>query len=208
MKKISKNCKIEIKKLRFYKFDDFINISERIEEYLSELTDEIHAILPENVDIQSIDYLLYEILLNIYKHSKFENAYIQFIVYDSGNIDICIIDDGIEIPKSFKEANITFKNDCESIYGAINGETTDKEKYKLHGRGLNSSARITASGFNGEMLIASGTGICIINKDGAETYLNEHEIKGTFIIIRIDNKKIDNIYDYLKHEKINRIKGD
>lgn len=204
-KKISENSEIEIKKLKFYKFTDFISISDKIENYLSEFTDETHKILPKNVDIQSIDFLLYEILLNIYKHSKFKNAYIQFIIRDSDKIDICIIDDGIGIPGSFKEASFDFENDCESIYGAINGKTTDKEKYNLHGRGLNSSARITSLGFDGEMLIASGTGICIINKNGAKTYLNENKIKGTFIIIRINNKKIDNIYDYIKHEKINRI---
>lgn len=203
--KISKNSKIEIKKLEFYKFSDFISISDKIEDYLSEFTEETHGLLPKNADIQSIDFLLYEILINIYKHSKFKNAYVQFNIHNDYNIDICIIDDGIGIPGSFKEASFDFENDCESIYGAINGETTDKEKYNLHGRGLNSSARITTLGFDGEMLIASGNGICTINKNGAKTYLNENKIKGTFIIIRIDNKKIDNIYGYLKHEKINRI---
>ena len=202
---IPENSKIEIKKLKFYRVDDFLKVSDKIEYYLSEFTDEIHEILPENGDIQGIDFLLYEILLNIYKHSKFENAYIQFIIHTDNKMDICIMDDGIGIPGSFKESSINFENDCESIYGAINGKTTDKEKYNLHGRGLNSSARIITLGFEGEMLIASGNGICLINQNGAKTYLNKNKIKGTFIIIRINNKKVENIYDYLKHEKINRI---
>lgn len=204
-REISDKRKIEIKKLKFYRYSDFLRISDKIECYLSEFTDETHEILPENADIQSIDFLLYEILINIYKHSKFKNAYIQFNIHDEDKIDICIMDDGIGIPGSFKEASFNFENDCDSIYGAINGKTTDKEKCSLHGRGLNSSARITTLGFNGEMLIASGHGICIIDKNSAKTYLNENIIKGTFIIIRINNKKVDNIYDYLKHEKINRI---
>ena len=147
----------EIKKLKFYSFNDFLNVSDKIEDYLSELTDEISKILPKNVDIQSIDFLLYEILINIYKHSKFENAYIQFeITNNEDMIEIYIIDDGIGIPGSFKDASFNYKKDSEAIYDAVNGKTTDKEKYNLHGRGLNSSARITTLGFGGEMLIASG----------------------------------------------------
>ena len=98
-----------------------------------------------------------------------------------------------------------FKNDSEAIFEAINGKTTDKEKYNLHGRGLNSTARITTLGFDGEMLIASKSGFCIITKNGAKTYENKNQINGTFIILRLSNKKIDNIYDYLKYEKINKI---
>lgn len=196
----------EIKKLKFYKFSDFINISDKIESYLSELTDEISKILPNSLDIQGMDFLLYEILINIYKHSKFENAYIQFNIKNNERIiEIYILDDGIGIPGSFKDASFNYYNDNEALFDAINGKTTDKEKYNLHGRGLNSSARITTLGFDGEMLIASGNGICLINKKGAKTYDNKNKINGTFIILRINNKKIENIYEYLKYEKINKI---
>lgn len=196
----------EIKKLKYYKFSDFINTSDKIESYLSELTDEISEILPKNVDIQGIDFLLYEILINVYKHSQFENAYMQFNVGDDEEIiEIYIIDDGIGIPGSFRDASFHYDDDNEAIYDAINGKTTDKEKYNLHGRGLNSSARITALGFDGEMLIASGEGICSINRNGAKTYANENKINGTFIVLMINNKKIEDIYEYLKYEKINRV---
>ena len=43
------------------------------------------------------------------------------------------------------------------------------------------------------MLIASGKGICIINEHGAETYLNKNKMQGIFIVMRINNKKIDNL---------------
>ena len=121
-------------------------------------------------------------------------------------INLCIIDDGIGISGSFKEASIPYNNDCEAIFEAVNGKTTDKEKYKLHGRGLNSSARITTLGFEGEMLIGCGKGVCLINSNGIKTCENKYEINGTFIILRIPNRKIDNIYEYLKYEKINRIR--
>lgn len=204
--KLLKN-KYEIRKLKHYKFNDFINVSDEIENYLSEFSDELIEMLPKNIDIQSIDFLLYELLINIYKHSKFENAYIQLDTSQDNSIDICIIDDGIGIPGSFKEALIDFESDSDVIYEAINGKTTDKEKYKLRGRGLNSSVRITTLGFGGEMLIASEHGICIINKKGAIRYSTENRITGTFIIVRIQNKKVDNIYEYLKYEKITDITG-
>lgn len=204
--KLLSNESLNIKKLKYYRFTDFITISDKIENYLSELTDEIINLFPKNIDIQSIDFLLYEILINIYKHSRFKNAFLQIILYNNGeNIDICIFDNGIGIPGSFKEASMDFKNDSEAIFEAINGKTTDKEKYNLHGRGLNSTARITTLGFDGEMLIASKSGFCIITKNGAKTYENKNQINGTFIILRLSNKKIDNIYDYLKYEKINKI---
>lgn len=135
---------MEYKKLKNFKFDEYFTISDQIDEYLSELSDEIIDALPENIDIQSISFLLYELLINIYKHSKFENACINIKIEDE--IEIQIIDDGIGIPGSLSEGNINYSNDCEAIYGAINGKTTDKEKFNLHGRGLNTSARITTIG--------------------------------------------------------------
>lgn len=49
------------KKLKYFEFSDFLNISEKIEEYLSELTNEIENFLPDAIDTQSINYLLYEV---------------------------------------------------------------------------------------------------------------------------------------------------
>lgn len=116
------------------------------------------------------------------------------------------MDDGIGIPGSFREASIDFYDDSEAIFEAINGKTTDKEKYNFHGRGLNSTARITTLGFKGEMIVFSGNGICIITKDGIKTCENYKFVNGTLILLKIPITKIDNLYNYLKHEKINKIK--
>ncbi|WP_405306291.1 ATP-binding protein [Methanobrevibacter sp.] len=204
---LNKNI-LKIKELKYYKFNDFHNISDEIEEYLSEFIEESIELLPRDMDYQSVYFLLYEILINVYKHSKFHNAYLQIIIHNKENIDICIFDNGIGIPGSFKEASMESDNDCEAIYDAINGKTTDKEKFVIHGMGLNTTSRLTTLGFDGEVLIASGSGVCEITKEGAKPYLNSHEITGTFVILRIKNKKIDNIYDYLKYETINKISED
>ena len=105
------------------------------------------------------------------------------------NLDIFIYDDGIGIPGSFKEANMNFNNDGEAIFESLNGKTTDKEKFNLHGRGLNSTARITTLGFEGEMLIFSGNGMCLVTKNGIDIRKNENSINGTFISLQINNKK-------------------
>ncbi|WP_295610796.1 ATP-binding protein [uncultured Methanobrevibacter sp.] len=193
--------KTKTKKLKFYEFNDFLNVSEKIEEYLSDFTDEIEKLLPSDVDKQSINFLLYELLINVYKHSKFRNAHIE--INNDENITILIHDDGIGIPKSFKDAKIKCSNDGKAIFYAVNGKTTDKEKFNLHGRGLNSTARITTLGFEGKMIISSGNGTCKITKNGINIIQNKTFIDGTFILLRINNKKIDNLYEYLKFEKIN-----
>ena len=192
------------KKLKYFEFSDFLNISEKIEEYLSELTNEIENFLPDAIDTQSINYLLYEELINVYKHSKFKNAYVQ--IKTNENLDIIVYDDGIGIPGSFKEATLNYNSDGEAIFEAVNGKTTDKEKYNLHGRGLNSTARITTLGFEGKMLISSGKGSCMMTKKGINIHENKNFVNGTFILLQINNNKIDNIYKYLKYQRINEIK--
>lgn len=196
----------KVKKLRYYKFTEYNNVSSNIDEYLSSFTDTVSELFPDDTDINSVDFMLYELLTNVYKHSRFKRTYLQIITPDDENIEIRIFDNGIGIHGSFKNASIASTDDSEAIYEAINGKTSDKEKYGLRGRGLNSTARLTTLGFNGEMIIASGNGFCVITKEGAKTFINHDKIKGTFVILKIENKKINNIYSYLKFENINKIK--
>lgn len=191
---------IPLRKLKEYDYSDYFQVADEIEMYLSDLTDEIVELIAPNLDFQSINLLFYEMLTNIYKHSKCNNAYILCQLYPRANtIDICIIDDGITIPGSFEEKDIGFVDDSEAIYDAINGRTSDKEKANLHGRGLNTTANITSQGFRGEMLIASRNGVCTVNQKGIRTWKNDMPcIDGTFVTLRINTNKIRNIYDYLK----------
>lgn len=124
---IINNKSLRIKELKYFEFNNYSPVAEKIDEYLASFTDDAFKLLPTDIDIQGIEYLLYEILVNVYKHSKFENAYLQLIFHDeSQNIEICIFDNGIGIPESFKEASMDSENDCEAIFEAINGKTTDK----------------------------------------------------------------------------------
>lgn len=112
--------------------------------------------------------------------------------------DVCIIDDGISIPGSLEETGIFFDEDAEAIFNAINGESSDKEDFGLHGRGLNTSASITSLGFGEEMLISSRNGTCTINGSGIKLWKNVPYIQGTFISLRVNTNKIKNIHEYTK----------
>ncbi len=197
---------IPLRRLKTFGTDDYYYKTEKIENYLDSLSNEIIELIEAQDNNQSINLLFYEIITNIYKHSNCNNAYILCQKYPNvKTIDICMIDDGISIPGSFEEAGISFNNDSESIYEAINGKTTDKEKAELHGRGLNTSANIISLGFGGEMLVASRNGVCTINKRGVRTWdKNMPFIDGTFITLRINTNKINNIYEYIKRREINK----
>lgn len=54
------------------------------------------------------------------------------------------------------------------------------------------------------MFIFSGTGACLITKDGIKLLENKESVPGTFILLQINNKKVDNIYNYLKYEVIHK----
>lgn len=198
---------IPLRKLKEFKYSDYFQVADEVEMYLSDLTDEIVELISPNLDFQSINLLFYEMLTNIYKHSQCDNAYILCQKYPRVNIiDICLIDDGITIPGSFEANCMDFVDDCEAIYEAINGRTSDKEKDNLHGRGLNTAANITSYGFRGEMLIASRNGVCTVNKRGIKTWKHNMPcIDGTFVTLRINTNKI-NIYNYL--ERMEYVKTD
>lgn len=193
---------IPLRKLKKFQYSEYFQVADEIEMYLSDLTDEIVELIYSDIDFQSINVLFYEMLTNIYKHSQCTNAYILCQKYPRVNIiDICLIDDGITIPGSFESNCMDFTDDCEAIYEAINGRTSDKEKANLHGRGLNTVANITSQGFGGEMLIASRNGVCTVNKRGIKTWKhNVPCIDGTFVTLRINTNKI-NIYNYLERRE-------
>lgn len=190
-------------RLNRYPVNEYGILSEEIESYLDNVTDDILKFLPNNVDLDSIFYLLYELILNIYIHSRFKNAYILGQKYPKINtIDICLIDDGITIPGDFEKSNFDFNSDGEAIFDAINGKSTDKGKVGLHGRGLNTSARLTSLGFGEEMFIVSRNGMCRINSKGAKIKdIQEPYIKGTFIAVRVNTNKINNLSNYYKKVK-------
>ena len=195
-----------LRQLKKFHYDNTYGLADKVEEHLSQVTDEIFNLFDLNLDLNGINLIVYEMLTNIYKHSQFENSYILCQKYPNANkLDICIIDDGITIPGSFEDADIKFINDSEAIFEAINGQTSDKEDYQLHGRGLNTTASITSLGFGGEMLIASRNGVCTVYPRGVKLWNNGMPIiDGTFVTLRVNTNTKSNI-NYAKRREFEKI---
>ena len=188
-----------IKKLEKIKYNKFFLVEDKINSYIFDLIDEILISINFNGDKQSFNFICSEILMNIYKHSKFKNSVILCQNFkEDGLIDICFFDDGITIPGSFEKINLNFNSDYEAIINAINGQTSDKEKENFHGRGLNTVVSITTLAFEEEILILSRKGICLLNKHNIKMFNeNSLSINGTLILIRINNNIIKNINKYI-----------
>ncbi len=192
------------KKLKNFPHNYFSH-SNKIDNYVEKISDEILDAIPIDLDYTSTYFVLFELLNNIFKHSLFENSYVLCQTFRAENIvEICIIDDGIGIPKSLAENNLSFDKDSEAIFNAINGASSDKENEKLKGRGLNTTANIVSLGFEEELLIASGNGLVVVNKFGVNCVDNINSfLDGTLICLRINTKKF-NIYNYLKNVEFKR----
>ena len=198
---------IPLRQLKRFPFTNYMHNPDIIEGYLDELTNEILSLIPLDLDSNGTNLLLYELLTNIYKHSRFKNAYILCQKYPNINkVDVCIIDDGVTIPGSLEEVGNYYEDDSDAIFNAINGATSDKEKYELHGRGLNTSVSIASLGFGEEVLIGSRRGFCTINKRGVRLWNKGLPlIEGTFISLRINTNKIKDITNYTRRRTFYKI---
>jgi hypothetical protein len=144
-------------------------------------------------------FLISEMLNNIFDHSNFKNAYILAQDYTTLNtIDISIMDDGISIPGNFEKSSFEFENDCDAIFQAINGKSSDILKNGMRGTGLNSSINLVTNGNKGSFLVASREGLVFIS--GKNTIFKEVEkgfLNGTLISFRLNKEKTD-IYPYME----------
>jgi len=199
------------------KFDENTKIPfEKLPKHMSpkrigDFSSRLKPLLKNYIDYESFDLLLYETINNIYDHSRFNNAYTMIQQYPrEDTTDICIVDDGVTIPGNFENVGMEFDNDAESILSAINGMSTDKYGYKIRGFGLNTIAQISTLCFKEEMVIASRKGLCVITDNGVRLYdIGDKYVDGTYIGIRINESKIDDLSSYyserVKFRKIGKI---
>lgn len=134
--KILDETKYKIKKLNTKEDNSFEATNELIEEL---------NIPPKNQN--TMKFIFYELTGNIYDHSKFSEACISGKSSD-GNYDFIVKDNGISISDSFKNANYSFKNDCDALIKAVNGLSTKNDLgYIERGTGLNNTTNIVVNGF-------------------------------------------------------------
>ncbi|MEA1907478.1 MAG: ATP-binding protein [Euryarchaeota archaeon] len=145
------------------------------------------------------NYLIGELIDNVYEHSEFSTARVMAQKYINKRfVEISILDDGISIPGCFEKHDAHFSDDCIAIASAINGKSTKDDG---RGFGLGSSVKLYVDGLCGELLLVSRNGALYKNRDKELKYNtgNAYQLHGTLISIRVPYPvlQIDNIYDYI-----------
>jgi hypothetical protein len=144
--------------------------------------------------------LIDELVDNIYEHSEFSNAAVMAQRYDRKEIiELCILDDGISIPGSYKKHLGLEFDGVKAIEEAINGRSTKSEE---RGHGLYDSIKLVSEGMSGEIMIVSGDGIFYRDKSNNKLYSLQDEnyrLDGTLISIRLPFQRKDVLwYEYIQ----------
>jgi hypothetical protein len=148
----------------------------------------------------TVRYLLWELIDNIYQHSDFSSAFVMFQKYPlKGFTELCIIDNGISIPKSYELKKYRFKTDIEAFQLALKGISTKSDRER--GYGFRTSLEILRKGLSSTCFIASRNAALIADRETLEVCsigkLNIYQ--GTIISTRIpETSKKVNLYDYLE----------
>jgi hypothetical protein len=151
--------------------------------------------------INAFNFLIGELIDNIYQHSEFTNASIMAQRYEKkGFSEISIFDDGVSIPTCFERHGLYSSHDSIAIQKAVNGLST---KDQTRGYGLTSSINLYVNGVGGSLLLISRNGAIYIKGDGHNdgnlyNLSGKYGLKGTLITFRIPYPVQEvNIYDYI-----------
>ncbi len=172
----------------------------------------------ENLDSEYGGYFVLrhtisELANNVYDHSKIEISGGQSYIFaklheDYKKLDLCVIDDGLSIPRLFEKSNVSFENDCKALEMAINVFSTVSSNDYERGNGLRTIVRLIAEGNGGEILIVSrNAGLHICGKNYRYySFDDEFGFDGTLVSIRLNKFEVQNIYELLEPQKLNNYK--
>jgi hypothetical protein len=145
---------------------------------------------PEETDGSStvtLAYALREIIRNVFEHSKAREAYICGQRRSNGSVEIAIIDQGIGIFNSLKNA-FKIKDPVDSLELAIEpavsrttGPRGDKNEHGNSGYGLYVLSRLGLD--YGKFLLGSGDGCLRMDKEGRT--IDKFSFKGTVVGLRL-----------------------
>ena len=145
--------------------------------------------------MNALQYLINELIDNIYQHSQFSKAYLGVERYDDMFM-LCICDDGITIKQSLQKIQPTIADGSEAIKKALQGVSSKNEQ---RGWGLSSTVSIARHGYHAEILIVSSDGACWIKDDEQNLFnLDDASYHGTLLEFRmkLPIPTVD-IYEYL-----------
>jgi hypothetical protein len=135
----------------------------------------------------TLAYALREIIRNVFEHSKAKEAYICGQRWSNGRVEIAIIDQGIGIFNSLKNAfRINDPVDSlelatEPAVSRTTGPMGDKNEHGNSGYGLYVLSRLGLE--YGKFLLGSGEGCLRMDKEG--TSIDKFSYKGTVVGLRL-----------------------
>lgn len=136
-----------------------------------------------------LEYVVYELVNNVYQHSKCTNAYIMAQRYEKrGLVELALIDNGITIAGSLRSSGrINDKvSDSSAICKALEGYSAKPEPGR--GYGLSTSIRMITEELQGEVLMVSGKGLVYLTykEDEGIGFISDLAtyLKGTLVSLR------------------------
>lgn len=152
----------------------------------------IKLIEPDSEWEYAFDYLITELIDNIYQHSEFSSAHIFAQKFPKKKYtETCIIDNGITIPGSFSKFGLEYNNDADAIKQAVNGTST-KDEFNHRGWGLNSIVKAFSNNM-GQLFIASGDGAILFSQGKTLLYSLEenYSMDGTLVTMRVPSTQMN-----------------
>lgn len=147
----------------------------------------------------AFNYLMGELVTNIYEHSKFSHAFVMAQKYEhKGFVEIAFIDNGITIAGSYEKTGMKITS-IDALKAALRGKST---KDKDRGFGVSTSVKLVTEGLKGQIIIVSNKAAYYAPNDKqANLYTLDpsSELNGTLIGVRLPYPcpKV-NIYDYVE----------
>lgn len=147
----------------------------------------------------AIYYPIIELVANVFEHSKKDEGFVFGQYYPNKQyVDICIVDCGRGLSKSYEEELKMQLTDKQAISQAMEGRSTKPDKDR--GYGVRTSKRVVAEALGGGFVYISGNAGLLVEKD--KTYLTElpeFYWQGAIVAFRIPKptQAVD-IYPYLE----------
>lgn len=157
------------------------------EKLTSCFTEMIYKIFERTKGIKdAVDYPLTELVANIFEHSKSASGYVFAQFYPKKKyLDICIVDTGRGLAKSYNEEVGFGLSDEQAIRKALEGFSTKPNRHE-RGYGLNTSKKLICQGLGGGFVLLSGSAVFISSgKKEMIAQLNNFYWQGVIIAYRM-----------------------
>lgn len=134
----------------------------------------------------AIYYPISELITNIFEHSKESKGFVFGQFYPAkGYLDICIIDRGRGLAKTYKQEKNLDLSDGDAITEVMKGNSTKPDKDR--GYGVRTSKRVVCEALGGEFTIISGSSALLTFRDRGDKLLSlpNFHWQGVIIAYRI-----------------------